>query len=74
MIVKGEMQIYNFEGKRSKVAPVFQKTIKLADEVKMIQMAKDSLFAVLNEQFVSFFLIDGVSSRQTIRKEIPVDK
>jgi hypothetical protein len=44
------------------------------DEVKMIQMAKDSLLAILNDKFVSFFLIDGVSSRQTIRKELLVDK
>jgi len=68
------MQIYAYEGKKSKNSPVFQKSIKLADEVKMLQMAKDSLLAVFNEQYVSFFLIDGVSSRQTIRKELGVDK
>jgi hypothetical protein len=62
------MRIYSYEGKKSKIAPIFQKAIKLFDEVKMLQMAKDSLLAVLNNQNVSFFAIDGASSRQTIRK------
>lgn len=37
-------------------------------------MAKDSLLAVLNNQSIDFFTIDGPSSRQVIRKQLGVAK
>lgn len=60
--------IYTYEGKRSKNPPVFQKALRMIGEIKMIQLAKDSLLTVFLDSAVQSYILDGANSRQNFRK------
>lgn len=46
VVLAGEIQIYSYEGKKSKKPPKLEKTFRVLGEVKMMQLAKDSLLTV----------------------------
>lgn len=73
-VTRGELSIFTYEGRKSKALPQLHKALKIIEEVKILQFAKDSLLTVFHEKFVSFFIIDGINSRQISRKDYGVDK
>lgn len=67
-VLAGELNIYSYEGRRSKAAPKLEKMLKVVGEVKMMQIAKDSLLVVFFEDSVHSYYLDGPNSRQNSRK------
>jgi len=45
-VLPGELNIYSYEGRRSKNAPKLEKMLKLVGEVKIMQIAMDSLLTL----------------------------
>lgn len=45
-VVTGEIQIYGYEGKKSKVQPKLNASFRAVGEVKYMQLAKDSFLTV----------------------------
>ena len=73
-VVAGEIQIYGYEGKKSKVQPKLNASFRAVGEVKYMQLAKDSFLTVFFEKEVQSYIIDGANPRQTSKKSYNIDQ
>ena len=58
-VVQGEIRIYRYEARRSKNPPKLTKSFRSLDEVKMMQMAKDSFLLVFFEKALCAYVLDA---------------
>ena len=73
-VVAGEIQIYGYEAKKSKVQPKLNASFRAVGEVKHMQLAKDSFLTVFFEKEVHSYIIDGANPRQTSKKSYNIDQ
>ncbi len=73
-VVAGEIQIYGYEGKKSKIQPKLKSSFRAVGEVKNMQLAKDSFLTVFFDTEVHSYIIDGANPRQTSKKSYNIDK
>lgn len=72
-VVQGYIEVYAYEGRRSKLPPKLLKSLRAVGEVQALQLARDSLL-VFFEEAVHAYVLDGANSRQTSRKEYKVER
>jgi hypothetical protein len=72
-VLQGQIEVYAYEGRKSRVAPKLMKSLRAVGEVRALQLARDSLL-VFFEEAVQAYVLDGANSRQTSRKEYRVER